>query len=449
MKEMKIVFVIIFLLLPFGVIKANANENAPQIIGATDKTIEWTYDEPDWKIGVTAVDYDGNDLTDQIKILDDVVSKDVGVYTVTYSITNSLGVTSNKSIEITVVDHHLPSLFECGPFNVEVNTSKPIYSKLVAVKDDYDAHHAIPLALNYDDSNLDITQLGDYDVRVWATDSNGNRSEKTIHIPVEDTKKPIITEIEPLNIEVNQDNIDYLNGLEINDNYDKNPNIEILYGNLDITYPSMYDVTYNITDSSGNKTEFIRTIYVEDTIAPVMTGLNNLEINLGDEIDLLNGVSAIDNGDGDLTTSIVVTGHVNVNIPGTYTINYEVSDLFGNTTTQSVDIKVKDNIKPELNNVTDKTIKVNADFDPLSGITATDNIDGNISANIKSNKDFNTKIAGEYTITITVTDSFGNTAKQSYQLTVENNNNSLVITLSIVGIVTLGLTGFFLTHKFK
>ena len=46
------------------------------------------------------------------------------------------------------------------------------------------------------------------------------------------------------------------------------------------------------------------------------------------------GATATDNIDGNLTSSIVVTGSVNTSTVGTYTLNYNVSDAAGNAATQ-------------------------------------------------------------------------------------------------------------------
>jgi hypothetical protein len=42
------------------------------------------------------------------------------------------------------------------------------------------------------------------------------------------------------------------------------------------------------------------------------------------------GATALDNVDGDITSSIVVNNPVNTNVNGTYTVTYNVSDKAGN-----------------------------------------------------------------------------------------------------------------------
>ncbi|AXG69098.1 PII-type proteinase [Kordia sp. SMS9] len=72
-----------------------------------------------------------------------------------------------------------------------------------------------------------------------------------------------------------------------------------------------------------------------DTTAPVITlnGAATINLTVGDSFTD-PGATASDNIDGDLTSSIVVTGSVNTSVTGTYTLNYNVSDAAGNDATQ-------------------------------------------------------------------------------------------------------------------
>jgi hypothetical protein len=68
-----------------------------------------------------------------------------------------------------------------------------------------------------------------------------------------------------------------------------------------------------------------------DQTPPVITlnGDANIELSLGDSFTDL-GATALDNLDGDLSDKITVTGEVNTNIVGTYTLTYNVTDTDGN-----------------------------------------------------------------------------------------------------------------------
>ncbi|MGU8400814.1 immunoglobulin-like domain-containing protein, partial [Clostridium perfringens] len=73
-----------------------------------------------------------------------------------------------------------------------------------------------------------------------------------------------------------------------------------------------------------------------------------------------------------------------------------------------------------------KTIKVNEDFDPLSGVTASDKEDGDITSKIKViTNEVNTKVPGTYKVVYEVTDNGG--AKTSKTITVTVISNDLPV----------------------
>lgn len=79
----------------------------------------------------------------------------------------------------------------------------------------------------------------------------------------------------------------------------------------------------------------------KDILKPVLYGALNRVITVGDEFDPLEGVTAIDNVDGDITDKIEVSGDYDVNTPGTYTIYYTVKDSAGNETKKGITLQVK------------------------------------------------------------------------------------------------------------
>ena len=68
----------------------------------------------------------------------------------------------------------------------------------------------------------------------------------------------------------------------------------------------------------------------------------DLELKVGDKFDALNGVTASDNEDGDLTSSIkVVENTVNTKKAGKYKVTYKVTDSDNNETTLTINVTVK------------------------------------------------------------------------------------------------------------
>src|SRR3989339_820005 len=70
-----------------------------------------------------------------------------------------------------------------------------------------------------------------------------------------------------------------------------------------------------------------------DTTDPLLLGVADIVVDQGDEtFSLTAGITAIDDVDGTITSSITYSGDFDVDVLGTYTITYTVSDAAGNQT---------------------------------------------------------------------------------------------------------------------
>ena len=85
-----------------------------------------------------------------------------------------------------------------------------------------------------------------------------------------------------------------------------------------------------------------------DTTPPVITliGSANVSVTQGDNYTD-EGATATDNVDGDLTSSISVSGNVDTASIGNYTLTYSVSDSSGNSTSATRNVEVTE-INPDL-----------------------------------------------------------------------------------------------------
>ncbi|WP_055068985.1 immunoglobulin-like domain-containing protein [Clostridium massiliamazoniense] len=84
--------------------------------------------------------------------------------------------------------------------------------------------------------------------------------------------------------------------------------------------------------------------------------------------------------------------------------------------------KLIDKVTIAIEGATNKTISAGSQFDPLKGITLNDKADP--TAKIEVSGTVNTKIPGVYTLIYTVTDSYGQTARVTREITVTNSINS-------------------------
>ena len=151
---------------------------------------------------------------------------------------------------------------------------------------------------------------------------------KTRVVHVVDTQAPVITLIsvegkttipgEPYEEE----------GYQATDNYDGD------ITELVQSYEQDGKVYYSVSDSSGNTVTAERIINYYDPIAPelVLKGDTDISIVVGGSYSE-PGYTASDNYDGDITAKVTVSGKVDTNVTGTYTLEYSVTDSYNNTTT--------------------------------------------------------------------------------------------------------------------
>jgi len=173
-------------------------------------------------------------------------------------------------------------------------------------------------------------------------------------------------------------------------------NIQIKFTDVNTHTPGTYKIIYQVQDNANNVVEFERIVKVITDNPPVIQGVKNHIIPIGGKFNPMNGVSAYDQEDKDITKKIEVIGSVDTNVLGEYKIVYKVEDLDGNIDVKESFVKVVPKMEglnhtPTIN-ATDKVLTVGDTFNPLDGVTA---------------HDVDMSQAGTYSITYKVTDSKG------------------------------------------
>lgn len=124
--------------------------------------------------------------------------------------------------------------------------------------------------------------------------------------------------------------------------------------NDEITYTKSgdYDNTITVTDDAGNTSNIDVKISVID--APSINGISDKTVTVGDAVDYLSGVSAVDGKGTDITGNIEVdSSKVDINTPGTYQITYKVTDSYGFSTGANCNITVNEKKEEVADNTSD------------------------------------------------------------------------------------------------
>lgn len=118
--------------------------------------------------------------------------------------------------------------------------------------------------------------------------------------------------------------------------------LEIDIKGQDLSIIGKYEVTVSATDSGGNtsKCEVTVTVRDPDTTAPVISGVKNASITVGDTFDSRKGVTVTDDYDKNPILT-VDDSNLNTKAAGKYTVIYTATDKSGNKASVKRIITVK------------------------------------------------------------------------------------------------------------
>ena len=131
-----------------------------------------------------------------------------------------------------------------------------------------------------------------------------------------------------------------------------------------------------------------------------------------DDSQLLQGVTATDNKDGDVTADILIENISKFTSENTATITYVAYDSSGNASKAGRTVKFTDYQPPKFGQDQALVFSSNTAPDVLGFMTATDKIDGDISANVKGtllSEATSLNYPGTHTVEFRVTNSMGDT----------------------------------------
>lgn len=155
-------------------------------------------------------------------------------------------------------------------------------------------------------------------------------------------------------------------------------------------------------------------VLTDDTKAPKITmDTQELEVSVqADEEALLQGVSAEDNADGDVTESLLVEKISSLTKDHTATVTYAAFDKSGNVAKATRTVRYTDYQPPSFYQTKSLTVPANSMADIVKFMGAVDPIDGDISNQVKGTLLSNTSglnNPGMYEVEFRVTNSMNDT----------------------------------------
>ena len=392
------------------VVTSDADETIPVITLLGDAAVTHEAGSTYTDAGATASDDRDGILTGNLVIVNGVDIDNLGVYTVTFNISDVAG---NKAIEmvrtVTVVDTTAPTITLVGDLELTLSVGTDYTDAGSTVTDNLDSDLEVLTT-----SNVDTAVTGEYEVNFNVTDASGNKATQVVRkVIVVDQSLPVIT----LNGEAeitHEGGAEYVDaGAELTDNYDTE--IELVVDNpVDVKKPGEYTITFNATDAAGNKAvEVTRKVTVVDTSAPLIVLKGEAEVTHEGGTDYTDaGVEVTDNIDEALEASVVTT--VDTTKTGEYSVTYNVTDSTGNVAAEVTrKVTVVDTTVPviTLKGEADVTIEVKSDYTD-AGADVADTIDSEITDKLIVVNDVDNTKLGDYAVTYNATDASGNKATE-------------------------------------
>ena len=393
--------------------------------------------------GATGFDSVDGDITLSIVVNNTVNPNVSGSYTVFYDLTDAAGNTAaTVTRTVVVADTIAPVISLTGPSTVNHAQGSTYTDQGATASDNFDGDISSNIART---GTVDSNTPGTYTLNYNVSDADGNPAVTvTRNVVVADTTAPVITLTGSATVNVEQGSSYVDAGATASDDVDGNVSgsIAITGDSVNPAVSGTYIIRYDVSDVAGNAAaQVIRTVIVADTTIPVISLVGSTPTNHQQGTVYTDaGATASDNTDGNITANIAVTGSVNENLAGSYTLTYNVSDAAGNAAvTVTRTVNVADTQAPTITILgTTPIAHEQGDTYTDAGATASDSVDGSLTGSITTVNNVNTSVAGSYTVTYDVTDAAGNAATQAVRTV--NVSDTTIPIITLLGDSSIDLT---------
>jgi|GEM_PF-2271242 len=340
-----------------------------------------------------------------------------GTYYVTYRAFDGVQ-PGFRTLEVQVRDTQLPVLLvnttpvtgECG-----VPVTLPTASA-------NDLCGPVTRSVVYNGLNPAKPQAGVYTVTYRAEDGSGNVATQNVQVTIQDTAAPVVTLNGPASVTLECGDVFTDPGALAVDACEGALPVAVS-GSVNPAVAGTYTLTYAAQDSGNRTGQATRVVTVEDTTAPVVTidGPNPVYV-LQNTVFTTPSATAVDACEGSLP--VTVSGSVNTEVAGTYTLTYSARDSGNRTGTAALTVVVTPDLPPVITLAGDNPLTLSCgDAYVEPGATATDDVDGDVTGSIviSGQPPAGPLAPGSWTVTYSVSDSYGNTATATRTVVIQDN----------------------------
>lgn len=183
-----------------------------------------------------------------------------GEQTVTLLLTDEAGNTAQLQTTLELIfDRESPVIQGVAPLSIFLGQEADYLGAVSALDNMDDA----PL-LTVDDSNVDLTAAGKYEILYTCIDFFGNKAIETTTLTIiEDNTPPVILGANPISLYAGS-SVAYRKGILVTDDLDESPKLTVDSSQVDLRTPGTYQVTYTATDAAGNQSSITTSVTVAE-----------------------------------------------------------------------------------------------------------------------------------------------------------------------------------------
>ena len=333
--------------------------------------------------GATASDQSQGDISNQIVTKGLPINTNVvGTYIVTYNVTDSTGLKAQEVVRTVSVVDVKPVITLIGENILHIAAGQTYVDPGATAFDQFQGDISASIITT---SNVNTDQPGTYKVTYNVKNQEGVTAQevfRTVVVVDEATPTITVTGDNPATVEINKQYDDagatafdqFQGQLKVNPSGQVNTNVA-----------GKYQVVYTATNEGGITSTATRDVYVLEAPTITLAGSNPMDIDVFQRLEL-PGAFGSDSYYGNLTNDIVIdTKHVNMNVPGTYDITYNLTNPAQMSAKEQIrTVRVMDPYVPEiiLKGTNPYTLQTTTTpyIDP--GATASDKVYGNLTNDI-------------------------------------------------------------------
>ena len=358
---------------------------------------------------------------------------DIGTNNVTLTVTDPGGNSDMASATVTVLDTITPQV---NTQNISVYLDATGQAMITPADINNGSVINCPVNYSLSQSAFDCNDIGTNTVTLYATDVSGNTDSATAQVTVADTLSPVVNS-QNVTVYLDAAGQATITASDINNGSFDNCGISNVNAGTTLfncSNTGVNTVTLTVTDNSGNSATSNAQVMVMDTINPVAI-TQNITVYLDSTGNVSISNSDINNGSSDncgIDTLHLDKYAFTCSDVGMNTVTLTVTDVNGNTATNTAQVNVIDNINPEAV-AQSTTVYLNANGEAI--ITTADIDNGswdNCQFTLTLSQDtFNCNDVGNNGVILTATDASGNTDAAGVNVNVVDSAAPVVMTQNI------------------